>query len=249
MALTRATEEPMQWRYRNRAGEAISIEECARLYHDHSYRIVAQDTVGERLVSTIWLGVGQIPPFGPRDAPSVFETMVLGGKGDEPQWRWSTEAEALAGHATVVRTVQDSLTAAPPRRNEPIIPADDRPIAEPEDGSVDISGLDKAELLAALVNATKTSPFHGPPMTLEQASAIIQDELSAGEGRPFDFDYVDGRPIKCDIGGPRISAYHVARYDRDSGEGNMARVVGELRAADEQRRAERDRRHTERDES
>jgi hypothetical protein len=52
---------------------------------------------------------------------------------------------------------------------------------------------------------------------------------------------VAGRPIKCDIGGPRISAYHARLYDRDAGEGTAARVVGELREAYERRRAERER--------
>ena len=62
---------------------------------------------------------------------------------------------------------------------------------------------------------------------------------NAGHGPPFDFDYVAGRAIKCDIGGPRISKFHAALYDRDAGQGTIARAVDELRAAYEKRRAER----------
>jgi len=50
---------------------------------------------------------------------------------------------------------------------------------------------------------------------------------------------VAGRAIKCDIGGPRISKFHAALYDRDAGQGTIARAVDELRAAYEKRRAER----------
>lgn len=127
------------------------------------------------------------------------------------------------------------------------MPDDDRPIADVEPGSIDITALDKAELLAALVNATSAGRFSrlAEPMTHERAAAIIQERLSGdvvelGRRGPFDFDYVAGRPIKCDITGPRISAFHVLRYDRDAGAGTMARVVGELRAAYERRRAERE---------
>jgi hypothetical protein len=127
------------------------------------------------------------------------------------------------------------------------MPDEERPIDDVEPGSVDISGLDKAELLAALVNATSAGRFArlAEPFTHEQAAALIQDRLSGavvelGRRRPFDFDYVASRPIKCDLSGPRISAFHVLRYDRDAGAGTMARVVDGLRATHERRRAERE---------
>lgn len=225
--------------YYDRQGKPMSREEFARRFDDMDYRSIGLDTVGPIQVSTVWLGIDH--SFG-RGRPLIFETMAFdehGGEWLDLQERYATEAEARAGHATVLRAVQDAQRPPGGTREELITPSDSRPIAEPQPGSVDISGLDKAELLAALVNATKTSPFHGPPMTHEQAAALIQDRLGAGDGPPFDFDYVDGRPIKCDIGGQYISAFHVALYDRDAGEGTAAQVVGELRAAYERRQAER----------
>jgi hypothetical protein len=56
------------------------------------------------MVSTVWIGINY--NFGDGD-PVIFETMVFGGeeRQDETCWRWTTEAEATAGHAEVVATV------------------------------------------------------------------------------------------------------------------------------------------------
>lgn len=229
--------------YYDREGKPISLDEYAqRMNGPIAYRIVKKTNVRGVEVSTVWLGIDH--NWVAEGPPLIFETMTFGSEADEVgdiQWRYSTEAEALAGHAQAVRLVQDSIRKAGPRPNEPIIPDENRPIADVEPGSIDISGLDKAGLLAAMVNATKLPlPVPIEPMTHERAAAIIQDRLGAGRGRPFDFDYVMFRPIKCDIGGPRISALHRALYDRDAGEGTLARVVDALRAAADRERAARD---------
>lgn len=219
--------------YFNRRGEPIDAAEADRLLLSMKYRLVARDEVGGTVVSTVWLGVNHQHFDGP---PLIFETATFDPEGDVLD-RYSTEAEALVGHATVVRRLQDALQP-PGEREDVIVPDNDRPIADAEPGSLDISGLDKAELLAALVNAARPGWLL---MTHERAAAIIQDRLSAGHGPPFDFDYVAGRAIKCDIGGPRISKLHAARYDSNAGSGTIARVVSELRAAYEKRRAGRHR--------
>jgi len=215
----------------DRQGNPIDLSEFDRLWSSAEYRLIARDEVGGTVVSTVWLGITHQHFDGP---PLIFETATFDPDGDVLD-RYSTEAEALVGHATVVRRLQDAIQPAGPREDL-IVPDDDRPIADAEPGSLDISGLDKAELLAALVNAARPGWLL---MTHERAAAIIQDRLSAGHGPPFDFDYVAGRTIKCDIGGPRISKFHAALYDRDAGQGTIARAVDELRAAYEKRRAER----------
>lgn len=55
------------------------------------------------VVSTVWLGLDH--RFGPEGPPLIFETMVFPSKGDYEDLdmeRYSTEAEAHAGHARMV---------------------------------------------------------------------------------------------------------------------------------------------------
>ena len=94
---------------------------------------------------------------------------------------------------------------------------------------IDISGLDKSELLAGLINGTRARGFGVNEDTgfvaKETAAELIKG--MAAKRWPLDFDYAFGRPVKTDISGdtmdPRL-------YDRDAGEGTAARVVAELRA-------------------
>lgn len=96
---------------------------------------------------------------------------------------------------------------------------------------IDIRGIDKATLLAALVNAAKPAGrgrLHddGKPMTREEAVAWI---VEVGRfGPELYFDYVKGRPIKVYL---ERDTLEERLYDRDQGEGAAARVVAALRGA------------------
>jgi hypothetical protein len=81
-------------------------------------KVVKQETVGDLLfVSTVFLGI-DMSWFGP---PMIFETMVFAAPlDDEPrlmdvedleQTRYSTEAEAEAGHREMVRRAKEWLAA------------------------------------------------------------------------------------------------------------------------------------------
>jgi hypothetical protein len=100
---------------------------------------------------------------------------------------------------------------------------------------ISIKGIDKAELLAALVNGAMPlglGVLHAgaAPMTKVEAQEWID------EGRTHDtvniprdylrFDYVKGRPIKSNLSGDELDP---RLYDRDQGEGAAARVVASLR--------------------
>jgi len=101
---------------------------------------------------------------------------------------------------------------------------------------IDISGLDKAELLAALVNGAKPIGLgvlqdNGEPMSIDEAQDVLAKMRSRGDrirfyDRRLYFDYVKGRPIKCDISGDELDP---RLYDRDQGEGAALRVVESLR--------------------
>lgn len=67
---------------------------------------VARTTVGESDVSTVFLGLDHNWGDG---RPLIFETMVFGGKYDQECERYSTEAEAVAGHARWVATVSEPI--------------------------------------------------------------------------------------------------------------------------------------------
>lgn len=100
--------------------------------------------------------------------------------------------------------------------------------------AVNIAGINKAELLAALYN--EASPLgmgflHYTPekMTTEQAQALIDDghdDLMFRRHQRLYFDYVKGRPLKVDLSGDEMST---ALYNRDQGQGSAERVVENLR--------------------
>jgi hypothetical protein len=101
---------------------------------------------------------------------------------------------------------------------------------------IDIKGIDKAELLAALVNGARPQGMGflhagSSPMTKAEAQEWIDkcrshDTHSIG-AQYLSFDYVKGRPIKSDISG---DTFNPRLYDRDQGDGAAARVVASLRA-------------------
>lgn len=95
-------------RYYDRAGNQIDVNQWIALSSEEYKRVaLSEGVVPGVVVSTVWLGLdlgyGDGPPF-------IFETMVFGGAHDEEQERYSTEADALAGHA---RWVDAAKNAAP----------------------------------------------------------------------------------------------------------------------------------------
>jgi hypothetical protein len=96
--------------------------------------------------------------------------------------------------------------------------------------NIDISGLDKADVLAALHNGTKClgmGVLHDiGTCSVEQARKDIK-ELKDG-GRELHFDYYHGRPLKVDISG---DSFNPRCYDRDSpwGEGAAKAAIDGLR--------------------
>jgi len=65
-------------------------------------RRVAETIVGDKRVSTVFLGINH--QFGD-GAPLLFETMIFGDEGDDYQTRCSTWAEAEEMHRKAVATL------------------------------------------------------------------------------------------------------------------------------------------------
>ena len=85
---------------------------------------------------------------------------------------------------------------------------------------IDISGMDKAEILANLFNASKPQGMgflqpHASEMTIEEARNLLQEQTY--------FDYVRGRVMKINLSGDTLKT---ALYDRDNGQGAAARALG-----------------------
>ncbi len=78
--------------------------------HDRSIaatRISGDEPRHEILISTIFEGVDR--RHSPDDPPLLWETMVLNGLDEKNVWRYSSAADALAGHERVCREVRAGL--------------------------------------------------------------------------------------------------------------------------------------------
>jgi hypothetical protein len=93
--------------YYNKKGEKITMEEWRHLIKDKDYKIIKQENVKDKWVSTAWLGSDY--NFGKRGKPLIFETMVL-PKGEREKLdmqRYATEEKALKGHEEMVKKWQN----------------------------------------------------------------------------------------------------------------------------------------------
>lgn len=72
---------------------------------EKSDRKIAEDMVGDVLVSTVFLGLDHSFGNGP---PLLFETMVFGGPLDGDQDRYETREGALLGHAVMLAKVDQA---------------------------------------------------------------------------------------------------------------------------------------------
>jgi len=98
-------------------------------------------------------------------------------------------------------------------------------IEEEDMKKIDISKLDKAEVLAALYNHSKAlvmGMLHYDPkdMTKEEAQALLND------GQDY-FDYIKGRVMKIYLSPDGKLDHNL--YDRDNGPGAAAHVIDELK--------------------
>jgi hypothetical protein len=109
-------------------------------------------------------------------------------------------------------------------------------VAPPPQSGIDVTGLDPAEVLAALYNASQPfgmgwlNPLAAKPLTADQATQYLEANPAEHRGghRTWYFDYLHGRIIKTWIGGERIDP---SFFDRGNGPGAAAAAIATLRAA------------------
>lgn len=95
---------------------------------------------------------------------------------------------------------------------------------------INIKGLDKGAVVAALYNASKPLgmgrlQYDPKPMTASDANGLI----AAMGDKPY-FDYLKGRVMKVMLDGDQLDP---RLYDRDNGEGAAARAIDAIRATPE----------------
>jgi len=101
-------------RWYDRTGKPIPMLVANDLLADHDYKVVKKDVyiMGDQPVevSTVWLGLDH--NWWPDRPMKIFETMIFGGDLHLEQWRYSTEEEALAGHAETCKLVEIICSAS-----------------------------------------------------------------------------------------------------------------------------------------
>jgi hypothetical protein len=93
--------------YFDKAGKPITLDEFGALVANDTYKRVAETTIGEAWISTVWIGINS--RWSGDGPPIIFETMIFGGPHDGYQYRYSTQDEALAGHARAETLVRDDV--------------------------------------------------------------------------------------------------------------------------------------------
>jgi hypothetical protein len=101
--------------------------------------------------------------------------------------------------------------------------------------NVNIAGLDKAEVLLALWQASRTQGrswlgWVSGELTLEQAKQEIEDRKHTAfdSKNSIYFDYLNGRVMKVDLGQDEFDS---RLYDRDNGDGAAQQAIDNLRLA------------------
>lgn len=82
---------------------------------------------------------------------------------------------------------------------------------------IDISGLDKSEVLVALFNSAKVQgrqPISPASLTKERASEFLKVRNH--------FEYIEGRILKVSLKGDMLDTF---LYDRDNGNGAARRAL------------------------
>lgn len=117
--------------YYDRAGNPITNAEWLSNYSKKDRRVASTTLPGGYLVSTVWLGLNHQYGDG---LPLIFETMVFpcDAAGKVTSWgeldaaRYSTEADAIAGHERIV----GEFKTRPSTRTDADVEDDHRAIAE-----------------------------------------------------------------------------------------------------------------------
>ncbi len=88
---------------------------------------------------------------------------------------------------------------------------------------MDISGLSKPKILAALYNASQPLgmgfiQYDPKPMTEKEAQELLKDHNN--------FDYLKGRVMKIDLSSDELETF---LYNRDNGQGRAEEIIKQIK--------------------
>lgn len=119
------------------------------------------------------------------------------------------------------KAFREQFTAVFGEAMPPVVETEDYGVTIVEEGVVDISNKDKAQVLMALYNNSHPHGmgflhFNPEPMTVEQAREIL--------AKTQDFDYLAGRVMKISLKSNLVRTWG---YNRDNGEGAAERAISQ----------------------
>jgi hypothetical protein len=94
------TEWPDYYILVDRLPVAVDVHTWARFFGNIDNRRIGQDIFDNVRVSTVFLGFNH--NMHSTGNPVLFETMIFGGPLDSSQWRYTSYADAEAGHKCAV---------------------------------------------------------------------------------------------------------------------------------------------------
>lgn len=93
----------------DRQGNPITTRRWGQLHDDVDYVQIDDTHINGLQISTVWLGLDHA--YG-RGDPVIFETMFFGPLVNNVCVRYSTEAQARAGHEAAIRAIARNLLVA-----------------------------------------------------------------------------------------------------------------------------------------
>lgn len=87
----------------DREGKPITVGEWSQLLLSNDYKRVAEDKIGDKWISTVWIGLDH----STNGSRLIFETMIFAGDGADSKivdgpFRYQTLEAARAGHEWAV---------------------------------------------------------------------------------------------------------------------------------------------------
>lgn len=119
------------------------------------------------------------------------------------------------------KTFREQFTTVFGEAMPPVVETEDYGVTIVEEGVVDISNKDKAQVLMSLYNNSHPQGlgflhFNPEPMTIEQAREIL--------AKTQDFDYLAGRVMKISLESNLVRTWG---YNRDNGEGAAEKAISQ----------------------
>jgi hypothetical protein len=94
-------------RFYDKEANLIDSYDYENLFKDQEYILIAEDKVGDCLISTAWVGIDLRKKKEEGRRPIIFETRIYSGIYGGKSWAYCTEREALEGHEQIYEAISE----------------------------------------------------------------------------------------------------------------------------------------------